>query len=575
MIAARACRWIAIALALAAIVDPRVPLPQRERPGVRVLDGADSSSARALRERLREEGFTTGTQAVAATIAPRDARIDVSGGLPSAPLYALAGTGGTPNVSIDHALASASRVPGQAVAIAVTLRSRGAVGATTELRLEDAGLTVASATHRWTSDGESWRTTLTYLPAGTEASALRVRALAVPGERDTDDNVADVLAPPLRGPVRALVFEPAATWPGVFVRRALEADPGFAVASVQRITNNAATRAGAPPAALTREQLAPYEVLLCGTAAFDNSTRGVVRWFVEERGGIAVLVPDRPPARDAALLPGVAFDSRVMYTPDAPVALAAAQGGLTASEIALPRALPPLAVTLAADPAGAPVVFAVRRGPGAVLVSGALDAWRYRDRGEGAFARFWTSAVLAEAVAVPPRLDVRVTPAIVRPGEAVRVTARLRPSEVPDGPREIALPPASARAIAPSARIDEAIRLWPSSQPGVYEGEWRAPAAATYAIDVTMGSLSGAAVMKADPHVAALRSSDDERVIAARASGGEVFADGDSLVRALAARFPPATVFVARQPARSPWWAAAFAALLCAEWAVRRRKGLS
>ena len=62
--------------------------------------------------------------------------------------------------------------------------------------------------------------------------------------------------------------------------------------------------------------------------------------------------------------------------------------------------------------------------------------------------------------------------------------------------------------------------------------------------------------------------------IAARASGGSVV-DGDAaLVRSLTDRFPAAMVTAPSHPARSPWYAAAFALLLCGEWALRRRRGL-
>ena len=101
----------------------------------------------------------------------------------------------------------------------------------------------------------------------------------------------------MRGPIRTLVVEAGVTWPAMFVRRAIEGEPAFAVAAVQRASTRIATRAGAPPAALTRDALAPFEVALVG--APDNLTAADVdalRWFVEERGGVAVLIPDQRPS---------------------------------------------------------------------------------------------------------------------------------------------------------------------------------------------------------------------------------------------------------------------------------------
>jgi hypothetical protein len=274
------------------------------------------------------------------------------------------------------------------------------------------------------------------------------------------------------------------------------------------------------------------------------------------------------PSRAEALLPGLTFEPRVL---EAPVTLAGGSANLMAGELAVPRALPPLATTMATAPGGSPVVFSARRGAGALLISGALDAWRYRDR--EAFAPFWTAAIVSEAATVPPRLDVIVTPSLARPGERIRVTARVRDTELAESDGRIAVPAAAARVVSPAARIDAPIRLWPGSTPGVYEGEWRAALAADYAVDVSVGGLSAAAVLRVDGEAAA-RIDAGAMAIAAPASGGALFGDEASLARAIAARFPVSTRVQPGRPARSPWWAAAFTAALCFEWAVRRRRGL-
>src|SRR5262249_56376991 len=84
------------------------------------------------------------------------------------------------------------------------------------------------------------------------------------GEGGTEETVRAFRSPPVRGPVRTLVVEAGLTWPGLFVRRALEGEPAFAVSSVQRSSKNIATRAGSPPSALTRATVAPFEVVVIG-----------------------------------------------------------------------------------------------------------------------------------------------------------------------------------------------------------------------------------------------------------------------------------------------------------------------
>jgi hypothetical protein len=230
---------------------------------------------------------------------------------------------------------------------------------------------------------------------------------------------------------------------------------------------------------------------------------------------------------------------------------------------------------LATDPAGAPVVFAARRGSGAVLLSGALDAWRHR--GDDRFARFWRRAIAEQAATVPPALDVTATPMLVRPGDVTTITARMRGSELPDGDR-IVVEPVSARAVDPGAKIDVPIRLWPTAEPGVYEGEWRAPAPGTFNVSVVAGLLRGDALVTADAAAAPGSGADpDGLALVTRASSGRVFPSDQShaLVEAMRTTYPARTVRRAVHPMRSAWWAVAFAGLLCCEWAVRRKGGLS
>lgn len=569
MTVARICRWTAVTLAIVAIVDPRVPMPRRERRPIRFVS-AGALADRHLVDRLRTAGFPLAADGESAMVIPAGAVMRPS--LPSAPIYVLGADAGGSNVSIVRASASGSRVAGQAVTVAITVRARGGRGATTTVRLEDGGLTVASATHQWSTDDETWPATLSYLPDGGGALRLRVRADGLSGERHADDNVADLLAPPVRGPVRVLVLESGVTWPAVFVRRSLESASGFAVSAVQRATKTVATRAGSPPRGTTRSDLAPYEVVVVGQPeSLDAGARDALRWFVERRGGVVVFVPDRMPVGHDELLGGLAFDVKTL---EAPVALGSVGTGLLAAELAVPRALPPLAFTLALDSAGSPIVFGLRRGMGAVIVSGALDAWRYRDRNDAAFARFWRAVILQQASAVPPLVEVTATPPLTKPGDSVRVTARLRDTELPSDGDRVAVPTATARAVNPAAHLETTVRLWPAAEPGTYEGEWRPATAGDYAMDVSIGGAGGAAVVKVAPDAIGPTADPDALAIAARASGGRVVDGEPALVRALTDRFPAATVTRPSHPARSPWYCTAFALLLCGEWALRRRRGL-
>lgn len=564
-----AARWTAIAIAAAAVLDPRVPVPRSERPVVRVVS-TDAQDATPIASALTQAGFAVdAARPEAATVLVGS---EMRGSIPAAAagrttLWALDTSPPAPNVAIARASVPDVRLPGQAAEVRVEVRGNGVTGQTTELVLEHAGIPVAAAQHQWTAGEPRWTATLRYLPPNVSAASLRVRASTAAGESRADDNAADVAVPAARGPIRVLMVEASVTWPAVFVRRALEGEPSIAVSSLQRAARTVATRAGDPPAVLTRATLARFEtVVIGGPDQLRPADLDALRWFVERRGGVAVFVPDRPPAGRYLDLVGVsAFTSRAL---DAAAPLGGA--ALHASELAIPVELPPAAAVLAsADKA--PVVFAARRGAGAIVFSGALDAWR--QRGEG-FTEFWRGLLLANAATVPAALDVSVEPAIVRPGERTAVVARVR--DIPEG-QAISLPPLTARAVSPDARVDEPIRLWPTSEPGVYEGEWRARGAGAYGVTVSSGDARGDAAVTVAPAVLHASSTDPGALaLATTATGGRVFAAADvrGLIDAMREAHPPRRIVRPAHPMRSPWWMVPFAGLLCAEWAVRRKRGL-
>ena len=155
------------------------------------------------------------------------------------------------------------------------------------------------------------------LPPGAAGGRLRVEAVALPGETSADDNAADIAVPPMRGGIRTLVVEAGVTWPAMFVRRALEGEPAFAVAALQRASSRIATRAGDPPAAVTRGTLGPFEGGARRRACEpDAGDVDALRWFVEERGALVILIPDRAPSgRVLELLGTPLFEPRTLDAP--------------------------------------------------------------------------------------------------------------------------------------------------------------------------------------------------------------------------------------------------------------------
>jgi len=251
-------RWTAIAIAAAAVLDPRVPLPRLERPAIRIVPASsDGRTAAALSDGLRNAGFSVNAaEGEAATILVGAAGASADAGYRGT-VWALDTSPSAPNVALARATAPDVRLPEQAIEIRVTVDGKGVVGQSTEVVVEDSGIPVASAKHTWTDAVERWTPSLQYLPPGAAGGRLRVRAIPLERETTSHDNAADVAFPPMRGAVRTLVVEAGVTWPALFTRRALEGEPAFSVSAVQRASTHIATRAGAPPAALTRATLAP------------------------------------------------------------------------------------------------------------------------------------------------------------------------------------------------------------------------------------------------------------------------------------------------------------------------------
>src|SRR5262249_49467202 len=153
--------------------------------------------------------------------------------------------------------------------------------------------------------------------------------------------------------------------------------------------------------------------------------------------------------------------------------------------------------------------------------------------------------------AVPPLVEVTAIPSLARPGDLVRVTARLRGTELAAGTERVVVPAASAAALNPAARSETGVRLWPAPEPGTYEGEWRPGAAGDCAGEASIGESSGATIVKGAADAAVPAGDDDGLAIAAGATGGGVFDDEPALVRALSDALPARTVMRPFKPARS------------------------
>jgi len=571
----RALRALAVLLAIAAVIDPAFGV-RCQRPVAVDIRVEPSARAAAIRDRLVAAmrgriAVDTGEPAAAVVLIGNARETPLPAGVPVSHLSV--GPLGGPNVRLLRATRPEPVLPGQEVVLAVEFEAIGLRGRSSTIDLEQDGVRLARVEHPWTRDAERFTARLRYAPPVSGIQNVTVVSQPIEGELSVEDNAVDLAIVVTARTLRVAVFEPRPSWAAGFVRRALEADPVFGISSLVRPSRGIEVRSGAPPHPLTASTLAPFDAVLVGAPEeLSGGEVDALDAFAQERGGAVILLPDRRPSGAyARLLAAARFDEALLEKPIA--VLAQGRPVFSASELALPRELAAGGVALATaawQGGERAVVASWPRGAGRVIVSGGLDAWRYRAANEDAFGRFWTGTIAAVAAGAPPRLSVAVRPALAAPGQPIVIRATVRTSS--SAP---AITPIEASLVAADGS-QRFVRLWPLAEPGVFEGELSAPDAGRYEARAALagGSTAAAPLLVADGVRQPPRRDREAMDLVATATGG-VVTDALNLdplerhLRGLGGR----DVQADRRPTRSVWWGLAFAAALCGEWALRRRGG--
>ncbi len=566
-------RLLAVIVAIAAVIDPviqlRRPVPVPVRLAAEDRDPDASAAAAKLRASLSGRvDFVDSGSAVASVViggASADAMTPEQGPV------SIVSLDEPPSVAIVRAPSTISLMPGAAVDIPATLQAVGLAGRTSVVVLEQDGVELARVEHAWKSDGSA-TVHLPYIAPLPGARRLTVRVEAAAGEKRLRDNRADVLSMATARQARIAVVEARPSWSAAFARRALEADPAVEVSSLLRTSRGITSRAGDPPSVVQAEQLRRFDVVVVGSPEDLQRSEVDALWqFAERRGGTVVLLPDKSPAGPyAARLPGkpaehLFSESRVLEP-----------AGVAASEVVSLGVLPRGGRALATLE-NAPVILSWPVGDGHIVFSGALDAWRYRADPKSRLGQFWRSELLGAAFNAPPPVRIDVEPAVVRPGEFVRLNVRLRRTEWVEAEGkagETSLPAIDARVSDPSGSLDM-IRLWPDAETGTFRGEVPVTAPGNHTIRVQTERAAAETTILADASAsAAVSGSANLQDVPALTGGMTVDASQmDPLIQHLSS-LPRPSLPTAVHPFRSAWWSWLFSALLCGEWALRRRVGL-
>jgi hypothetical protein len=563
----RAMRSAAIVIAAGGVIDPACVVRSTERPtlSVEILTspslllpaeggGTRQDAARRVRRMLREslesewEVLDGPVSSAAARVVVADRPPPIDPGTwgdvqaPRMPVHVVTVAAPiTPNVRVVGTAAPRQITIWDGAAIEASVEGRGLKGQKAVVSLLKDGVAIASREHEWRADVEVFDARLVFLPPAVGAHRLEVRVSSSASERTEIDNRVSLLVDVNAARRRVLVFQPRLSWMGTFVARAVERDPRLDLVIRAQASRGVAVSAGKDTPGFDAFDAVAIGAPDALTAA---DVDALSRYMIVRGGSVLVLADRKPTGPSLTLAPAASFDDVLL---EKAVDLAP---GLRASEMSVPRQLREGWETRASD-RNRPVLLTVPRGRGRLVFSGALDSWRYR---EG--SRYWQDLVAELAARTPSAVHLHVEPAVARPGEPIEVSSN-----------------------ATAARFgEETIRLWPGGEPGIFRGEFRAPAAAG-SITVTAEKDGAAARTPVwiDPSAARAWMDDVAGLDAfAAAHGGRSVSAQDigPLMAELRQSAVHRPVLRTTRPMRSAWWIAPFTALLAAEWTLRRRRHL-
>ncbi len=595
MNAPRLLRAFALAIAVLAAIDPGWVRMRRDRPLVSVVAGAtaaDSARAIAVAGALADRATVTAGWLPAADAVvltgdrlPNAFRHDA----PFASVFTLLPSSATPDVRWREVRAPSRARVSERIAIEAYMGYVAVTGDSLELVVRQDGLLLARETVAVQAGRAVQHHTLSVLASDTGSIAFDVSATLT---RSNVRTIGSVLVDVHDTPVRVLSHETRPTWFGTFMRRALSADARFNVTSrttISRTDGSPITVSeGAPPALASLPDPPALDVVVVGAANAmeDRAVDALDRW-VRAGGSALLLLDDAPSLRvqrwldvpgwrrvDQAVAQRATFTAAFGET-TAPVTDSATSAApLLGRQWLIPTRVPAGSERWLQLADSSPVVWSHRIGAGTVIVSGALDAWTFREPARSDFARTWPRIVTEAAARIAPVASITVRPAVAVSGAWREVEVLTR-----DAAHDtIAATYTLALAAPDSLDATRPLQLHPRGD-GRWGAAWRDPSDRIGAQQLVLSS-SGQRLTSAPLYTVASTAETNAphpSVLSALAlaTGGRVL-DTDNLETlgdALDVALAPASRPQPWHPMRSPWWLLPFAGLLLGEWWLRRRAG--
>ncbi len=595
-------RSVAVAIAILGVIDPQITSPRIGKPTVAVV-AVDAIADRERAARVKavlEDDFTV----IASAWSLADATVlvgetfDRSGlQLSQQTMVVVTPDAAVAPLRITGVSAPGETMPSAPVRVSVTVEVVDTTVTAADVLLYANGVFADSVRN---SEYNTQHASLTLVPSAPGDLQLEVVAHPVRtgGETGRASNPsvasrASTLVTVRDTRRRVLVYDARPSFMSTFVRRALEQDARFDVASRIVTSRGISTATGAPPAQLTaRDALEAYELIVIGAPdALNAASVQTIERYLRETGGSVLLLLDAPVSGAVNNLLRVSgWRSRtvdrgaVVRSADlAPLSLRSAEHYWPTVFPAEARVVARAAATredsLVSGDDAAPVLWQTPVGIGAVYVSGALDAWRFRDAERSDFAEFWPQLAFAAANRAVAPVAIRVEQPVLAPGERTVVEVVWRDALLPSGVLDGDSISAVLEIVDSSGTRSSPVSLFASGSPGVFRGVLRAPEWVGLArVVVAAGNHRSAVPMMIDSARARIPAGGEGLLRDwAEANGGWAISDSqlpglaDSLMGALDVQLSE----VRWHPMRSVWWLLPFVLALSGEWWLRRRSGLA
>lgn len=584
-------RTVALLVAALAVIDPALTSNRGARSEVSVVPSTvqDSALTRVVAAKL-SRSYTVLPVPFAGSAASVvvGQRIPANWAQTRGPVFAVVPDSSRQSVAVTRVDAPRIAAVDARVLVNASVHVSAARGKKLELSLSANGSVVDRKTFPADSVPANGVFPLSFVPAVPGAVTLRVAA-NVEGASAVSN--ADVVTEVRARKWSVLFFDPRPSWMSTFVRRAVERDTRFAVTSRVVTSTNLSTDAGRPPAALYEAAVMElYDAIVVGApeSIGARDAEGLDRFLRRRGGSVVLLFDENKRGASERFAPVGTFTST---SNGAGIVISDANSdsiALRATEWMWPDQLPAGAQVLASSMQGVPksgtnnskrpLVWSVSAGAGRVIVSGALDSWKYRDESQSSFEKFWQQTIAEAANAAIAGVEIELPNTPQLPGVLVPIRVTSRTAALAEAQQNGTVS-STMRVQLETASGARLVRMWPTASPGEFRGEFTAPSSpGTFVVSAAADGARDNAPLVVDSEASPAIEPAGEALSAwVAGKGGEVLPESriDDIERMVDGKVATVERRSVWHPMRSWWWLVPFAAGLSLDWWLRRRRGLA